>query len=132
MYILLADMYTWLSAGKTCENNLIAYQQDQWKKGNPERWTPWPRPDFTLLNYLDSYLGTWHGPWYDLISRTRRGAGQAGWPYKCLLKFDEQEAIIMWAESEKNGDGNLIKKGSAFHIPNSAFNSPCPPGVKTI
>jgi len=29
---------------------------------NSERWTPWPRPDFTLLNYLDSYLGAWHGP----------------------------------------------------------------------
>jgi len=25
---------------------------------NPEPGTPWPRPDFTLLNYLDSYLGT--------------------------------------------------------------------------
>jgi len=25
---------------------------------NLERRTPWPRPDFTLLNYLDSCLGT--------------------------------------------------------------------------
>jgi len=29
-----------------------AYKRDQRKKSNPERWTPWPRPDFTLLNYL--------------------------------------------------------------------------------
>jgi hypothetical protein len=27
-----------------------------------KRWTPWPRPEFTLLNYSDSYLRTWHGP----------------------------------------------------------------------
>ena len=40
---------------------------------NPELWTHWPRVASTSLNCLDSYLGIWRGPKYNLISRSKAG-----------------------------------------------------------